>query len=109
MKKNVDSQKVKLEDQKDKRNEIIQKLEAARLLAGERYSLRKLSPSPGTHKKKCTLEQCTDVFNCGHEKRHPGEVNKRRLDQDIIKQEKVVYEAEEELKRRESAIEPVQK
>ena len=49
------------------------------------------------------------MFNCGHEKRHPGEVNKRRLDQDIIKQEKVVYEAEEELKRRESAIEPVQK
>ena len=34
-KKNVDSQKAKLKDQKDKRNEIIQKLEAARLLAGE--------------------------------------------------------------------------
>ncbi len=31
-------------------------------------------------------------------------MNKRRLDQDITKQEKVVYEAEEELKRRESAI-----
>ena len=33
-KKNVGSQKVKL-DQKDKRNEIIEKLEAARLLTGE--------------------------------------------------------------------------
>ena len=49
------------------------------------------------------------MFNCGQEKRHPGEVNKRRLDQDITKQEKVVYEAEEELKRRESANKTVQK
>ena len=34
-KKNVESQKAKLEEQKDKRNEIIQKLETARLVAGE--------------------------------------------------------------------------
>ena len=34
------------------------------------------------------------VFNCGQEKRYPGKLNKRRLDQDITKQEKAVYEAE---------------
>jgi hypothetical protein len=34
-KKNVESQKAKLEEQKDKTNKIIQNLEAARLAAGE--------------------------------------------------------------------------
>ena len=58
MQKNVDSQKAKLEDQKDKRNEIIQKLEAARLLAGEPNAkacgnCHRL----GHSQNKCTLEQ----------------------------------------------------
>ena len=110
-KKNVGSQKAKLEDQKDKRNEIIEKLEAARLLAGEPNAkvCGNCHLCLGHTQKKSTLKQCTDVFNCGQEKRHPGEVNERRLDQEITKQEKVVNEAEEELKRRESAVETVQK
>ena len=110
-KKNVGSQKAKLEDQKDKRNEIIEKLEAARLLAGEPNAkvCGNCHLRLGHTQKKCTLKQCTDVFNCGQERRHPGEVNKRRLDQDITKQEKVVHEAEEELKRRETAVETTQK
>ena len=110
-KKRVDSQKAKLEDQKSKRNEIIQKLEAARLLAGEPDAkvCGNCHLCLGHTQKKCTFKQCTDVFNCGQEKRHPGKINKRRLDQDITKQEKAVYEAEEELKRRESAVKTVQK
>jgi hypothetical protein len=109
-KKNVESQKAKLEEQKGKRNEIIQKLETARLVAGEPNSnvCGNCHLRLGHSQKKCTLEQCMNVFNCGQEKRHPGEVNKRQLDQDITKQEKVVYQAEEELKRRESAIKTVQ-
>ena len=47
-----------------------------------------------THTKKCTFKQYIDVFNCRQEKRPPGKINKRRLDQDITKQEKAVYESQ---------------
>ena len=63
----------------------------------------------GHSQKKCTLPKCTDVFSCALEKHHPGQVNRRRLDQETSKQQKLVSEAEEELKRRTSSFQTVQK
>ena len=66
----------------------------------------KLSFAPT--QKKCALERCTDVFSCGQEKQHPGQINRRKMDQAISRQEKLVSECEAELKRRKTAVHTVE-
>ena len=109
--KNANIAKTKLEQLRHEQDEILQKLEAARIAGGDADSkiCGNCHLRLGHTQKKCTLEKCLDVFSCGQEKRHPGQFNRRRLDQDISRQEKIVAEAEEEVKRRTLSIETVQK
>ena len=99
-----------MEGQRRQRDEIIQKLKAATLAAGDPKAIvcGNFHSRLGHSLKKCTLEQCTHVFSCGQDKRHPGQINKRRLDQDISKQEKLVL-GYKDLKRRRSTIQMVEK
>ena len=86
--RNLETKSAKLEMQLIERDEINDKLHAANLAAGD----RKNSVCGNCHlrlghtQKTCTLEHCTDVFFCGQEKRHTGQINKRRLDQEITRQ-----------------------
>ena len=93
------------------RDETLERIESARATAGDAdvKTCGNCHLRLGHSQKKCTLPKCTDVFSCGLEKRHPGQFNKRRLDQETSKQKKLVSEAEEELKRRTSSFQTVQK
>jgi hypothetical protein len=108
---NVNKQKAKLEQLRQQREEIVQKLEAASLAAGDTKTILcgNCHLRLGHTQKKCNLERCNDVFSCGQEKHHPGQANRRKLDQTISKQEKLVLECETELKRRKSAVQTVEK
>lgn len=109
--KNLETQSAKLEMQLIERDEINDKLHAANLAAGD----KKNSVCGNCHlrlghtQKTCTLEPCTDVFFCGQEKRHSGQLNKRRLDQEIARQKKLVNECTEEVNKRKAAIHTVEK
>ena len=109
--RNLETQSAKLEMQQIERDEINDKLHAANLAAGD----RKNSVCGNCHlrlghtQKTCTLERCTDVFFCGQEKRHTGQINKRRLDQEITRQKKLVSECAEEVNKRKAAIQTVEK
>ena len=37
--------------------------------------------------KKCAIEKCVDVFDCGLEKFHPGQINHNKMRQEIHKEE----------------------
>lgn len=109
--KNLETQAAKLEMQLIERDEIYEKLHAANLAAGD----TKNSVCGNCHlrlghtQKTCTLDRCTDVFFCGQEKRHTGQINKKRLDQEIARQKKLVSECSEEVNKRKAAIETVEK
>jgi serine/threonine protein kinase len=67
--------------QQIERDEINDKLHAANLAAGD----RKNSVCGNCHlrlghtQKTFTLERCTDVFFCGQEKRHTGQINFKQI------------------------------
>lgn len=62
----------------------------------------------GHIQKKCDLNQCTTVFQCGQEKRHPGEVNCTRIEQMLQREEKHLQQLQFELANRRKAIEQVE-
>ena len=107
----VDLARAKLEQMQHERDETLERIESARAAAGDAdvKTCGNCHLRLGHSQKKCTLPKCTDVFSCGLEKRHPGQVNRRRLDQESSKQQKLVSEAEEELKRRTLSFQTVQK
>lgn len=100
-----------LEKQRQHRDELLLRLEAASSAAGEPNGkiCGNCHLRLGHTVKKCTLEKCNDVFACGQERRHPGQFNRRRIDNDVARHEKILSEAENELQRRTSAIETVKK
>ena len=49
------------------------------------------------------------MFFCGQEKWHSSQLNKRRLDQEIARQKKLVNECTEEVNKRKAAIHTVEK
>ena len=108
---NFNKQTAKLDQLRREKDEVMQKLEAASLVAGDKSTIvcGNCHLRLGHTQKKCTLERCTDVFLCGQEKQHPGQINKRKMDQAIAKQEKLVSECEAELKRRKTAVQSVEK
>ena len=107
----LDIERTKLEQMQRERDETIERIESARAAAGDANvkTCGNCHLRLGHSQKKCTLQKCTDVFSCGLEKRHPGQLNRRRLDQETSKQQKVVSEAKEELKKRTASIQTVQK
>ncbi len=107
--KNANIAKAKLDELRHEEDETFQKLEAARIAGGDADSkiCGNCHLRLGHTQNKCALEKCIDVFSCGQEKRHSGQFNRRRLDQDISRQEKIVAEAEEEVKRRTLSIQTV--
>ena len=102
----VDIERAKLEQMQRETGETVERIESARAAAGaaDVKTCGNCHLRLGHSQKKCTLQKCTDVFSCRLEKRHPGQLNRRGLDQETSKQQKVVSEAEGELKRRTSCI-----
>ena len=54
--------------------------------------------------RNCTLETCSDVFDCGFEKFHTRQVNRSKLNQEIKKEETALQKLENELRNRRSAV-----
>lgn len=109
--KDLEMQTVKLQIQLNEREEINNKLHAANLAAGDPNTsvCGNCHLRLGHTQKTCGLERCTDVFFCGQEKRHVGQVNKKRLDQEIARQKKLVADYGEEINKRKAAIQTVEK
>ena len=108
---NLNKQTAKLKQLRQEKEEVTQKLEAASSVAGDKKTIvcGNCHLRLGHTQKKCALERCTDAFSCGQEKQHPGQINRRKMDQAISRQEKLVSECEAELKRRKTAVQTVEK
>ena len=106
---NLNKQTAKLEQLRQEKEEVTQKLEAASSVASDKKTIvcGNCHLRLGHTKKKCALERCTDEFLCGQEKQHPGQINRWKMDQAISRQEKIVSECKAELKRHKTAVQTV--
>ena len=108
---NLNKQTAKLEHLRQEKEEVTRKLEAASSVAGDKKTnvCGNCHQRLGHTQKKCALERCTDVFSCGQEKQHPGQIDRQKMSQAISRQEKLVSQCEAELKRRKTAVQTVKK
>jgi hypothetical protein len=59
--------------------------------------------------KKCVLDKCTNVYNCGIEKYHPRQTNRSKLRQELQKEESKLQKLKQEIQNRESSVESLKK
>ena len=63
----------------------------------------------GHKAKKCELDQCMNVYDCGIEKFHPRQTNRSKLRQGIQKAETKLKKLKQEVQNRQSSIESLKK
>ena len=59
--------------------------------------------------KKCMLDTCSNVYDCGIEKFHPRQTKKSKLRQEIQKEESKLQKLEQEVQIRQSSVESLKK
>ena len=54
--------------------------------------------------RNCSLDACSDVFDCGFEKFHTRQINRTKLNQELKREETALQKLENELRTRRSAV-----
>ena len=100
------AQRQKVELLKDEINDIDERLteEKSTQLPGNLTVCGNCHLKLGHTARNCTLETCSDVFDCGFERFHSRQINRTKLNQELKKEQSILQKLENELRNRRSAL-----
>ena len=102
----VKTQIQKIDLLKDEINDINERLSEAKSaqLPGNLTVCGNCHLKLGHTARNCSLDTCSDVFDCGFEKFHRRQINRTKLNQELKKEQTTLQKLENELKNRRSAL-----